>query len=154
MNYYITYFYNVRFLPKNAIPLSTALFDPVWFHDGKGNKYQYRDKRGVWNGLRAEPLCSKAVHTIGEADCGKNCGQPIPCRFMDAYYNYLKSLDFLDIITRCNLIAKKAIPLEDGEPFIVLLVHEPSYCPCAERPVLQRWFRENGENLEEWNVKK
>lgn len=150
MKYYITYFYNVRFLPPNALPLSTCMWDPKWFHDFKGSSHHFIDKRGVINGLRAEPLCPRTVHSIGAEICGKDCGQPIPCLFMEAYYKYLETLDFSDIISRCRLLAEKAIKPEYGEPIIVFLVSEPPYVKCAERPCLQKWFAEHGIKLTEW----
>ena len=153
MNFYISYPYMVRFMPKNAVPISTMMYDPKWFHDFKGQNYHFKDQRGVWNGLRAEPLCPKAVHVIGEQMCGKDCKQELPCLFMKEYYKYLKTLDFLDIIVRASLLAKKAVAPEDGEPFVVFLVNEPPYVKCAERPCLMKWFEEEGtpdERLREW----
>ena len=146
MDFYISYFYQLRFFPKNAVPLSTCLYDPKYYHDSKGAAHVYYDKRGVINGLRAEPLCPKEVHVIGEAQCGKNCGQQIPCLFMKEYYKYLQTLDFNDIISRAETLAKKI----DDNPIIILLVHEPKSCKCAERPCLQKWFADHGIELKEW----
>ena len=30
------------------------------------------------------------------------------------------------------------------------MVHEKTSCKCAERPVLQEWFKENNYELKEW----
>ena len=49
-----SYFYQIRFMKQNYIPLSTAIWDPKWFHQNKGQDFQFKDKNGVWNGLRAE----------------------------------------------------------------------------------------------------
>ena len=37
MNIYISYFYNIRFFPKNLIPISTAMWDPKWYHNFKSD---------------------------------------------------------------------------------------------------------------------
>lgn len=68
MKFYISYFYAVRFMKPNTVALSTAMWDPKWFYD----KYQgdvYLDKRGVLNGLRAEPFVPKD-HQESEGTAG------------------------------------------------------------------------------------
>lgn len=32
MKFYISYFYAVRFMKPNTVALSTAMWDPKWFH--------------------------------------------------------------------------------------------------------------------------
>lgn len=54
MEIYTSYFYKVRFFKPNMIPISTAFSDPSWFHNFKGHNYQFIDKNGVINGLRAD----------------------------------------------------------------------------------------------------
>lgn len=39
MKIYTSYFYMVRFMKPYMIPLSTAKFDPAWFHKELGHKY-------------------------------------------------------------------------------------------------------------------
>ena len=39
MKIYTSYFYQIRFFKPNMIPLSTAKYDPSWFHKGLGWKY-------------------------------------------------------------------------------------------------------------------
>lgn len=56
MKIYTSYFYQVRNFPINTVAFSTAMWDPKWFHDFKDRKYKFKDKRGIWNGLRATPL--------------------------------------------------------------------------------------------------
>lgn len=36
MKIYTSYFYQIRFFKPNMIPLSTAKYDPSWFHKGLG----------------------------------------------------------------------------------------------------------------------
>ena len=42
----------------------------------------------------------------------------------------------------------------EGEPIIVLLVYEAPTCKCAERPCLQRWFKDNNYILNELHINK
>lgn len=143
MKCYISYFYQVRFFQPNMIGISTAKWDPKWFQG------PYVDKRGVINGLRADPLVLPDGHEI---DCCKPCPQSAPnCTFMNIYREYLHSLDFDEIYSRCcSLASRAAAKLGVSDPIVVLLVHEPVSCPCAERPVLREWFEEHGVLLPEW----
>ena len=52
----ISYFYQIRNFPKNYIPMSTCLSDPAWYHNNQGENYIYKDKRGILNGLRLQPI--------------------------------------------------------------------------------------------------
>lgn len=90
-----------------------------------------------------------------EEPCQKNCPykDKVPnCQFMEAYYKHLSSLDFNQVIKDLERIANdvKKINHYDQEPIIVLMVYEGTDCNCAERPVLQRWFKDNGYELKEW----
>ncbi len=67
MKLYTSYFYQVRFFRPNMVPLSTAIWDPKWYHDGKDHAYTFIDKNGVINGIRCEALhpgtsCSGLCH--------------------------------------------------------------------------------------------
>ena len=52
----ISYFAQLRNFKPNMIPVSTAAFDPKWYHDYKGPKQVFYDKKGVINGARCELL--------------------------------------------------------------------------------------------------
>lgn len=148
-----SYFYQIRFFTPNMIPLSTAVWDPKWFHQNKGQSYQWKDKNGVWNGLRAEPfapgpLCEGLCR--GPEYC--NSGNPQYCQFLKAYRKQLDMLDFKDILLRIYNIGK-AVQEKEGfteEPIVVLIVHEATDNPCSERRVIQEWFRDNGYPMEEF----
>ncbi len=134
------------------IPISTAAFDPKWFYNVKQGHY-YKDKNGVYNGLRADILNPpKGI----EGDCCRDCKLPIPCYFMKKYREYLDTLDFDDIIKRCENIGNKIKSMEhfEEEPIIVLMVHEKKSCKCAERPMLQSWFKDHDLELLEWEPQK
>lgn len=150
---YISYFYQIRYMKPNMLPVSTAAWDPKWYH----NPYFFYDRNGVYNGSRIDILvCPKNVfESLPEnARCDTNC--PVlnkddknrdMCPFEKAYYQYLSFLKFKTVL---KALERKTI-LVPGIDTIVLLVHEPPYKRCAERVVLQKWFADNGYTLEEWN---
>ena len=148
-----SYFYQIRFMKPNYIPLSTARFDPKWFHQNQGQGYQWKDKNGVWNGLRAEPFvpgptCEHLCR--GPEYC--NDGDPHMCAFLRAYRAQLDQLDFQDIIKRIYSLGK-AVQEKEGfteDPIIVFIVHEATNNPCSERRVIQEWFKDHGYPLQEF----
>ena len=155
MKIYTSYFYQIRFFKPNMIPLSTAKFDPDWFHEGMGYKHQWKDKNGVWNGLRAPefapgPVCEGLCY--GPEGCETH--DPTSCLFLNAYRYQLDQLDYKDIIKRCEKIANKVKDFEqfEEEPVIVLIVHEATNNPCSERRVIQEWFAANGKEVTEWRA--
>ena len=149
-----SYFYQIRFFTPNMIPLSTAVWDPRWYHQNTGDqKYQWKDKNGVWNGLRAEPfapgpLCDNLCR--GPEYC--DGGDPMKCAFLRTYRTQLDQLDFKDIIKLIYTIGN-AVQEREGfeeEPIVVLIVHEATSNPCSERRVIQEWFRDNGYPIKEF----
>lgn len=176
MKIYISYFYKVRFMKSNLLPVSTAKWDPDWFHHKPGtgmydfktgkqlkNYGLYLDKNNVLNGMRIENLVFpeekfnelKSSNTIvctptcSYRDCidSKNW-----CPFMIMYKEYLDGLNFDDMIFLLKTYVEnyKYQYNVKGNVDVVLLVHEPSACKCAERPVLKKWFKEHGVTLHEW----
>lgn len=151
---YTSYFYMVRFMKPYMIPLSTAKYAPAWFHQGKGQNFQWKDKNGVWNGLRAPEfapgeICEGLCH--GPDDCDRH--DPELCLFLKAYRYQLDQLDYDDIIKRCKRIANhvKAHEQFEEEPIVVLLVHEAKDNPCSERKPIQDWFASHGKEVVEWS---
>ena len=155
MKIYTSYFYNLRFFTPNMIPISTAISDPKWYHANQGNTHVFKDKRGVINGLRA-PVFALPVEEVEKIEnmCSKNCLQsPTDCDFLKVYERYLDSLNFDDIMNRLQIFVEKvqsAFPF-DGEPIVVLMVHEATSNPCSERHGLQRLFAKHGIEVKEWN---
>lgn len=153
MKIYTSYFYKVRFFTPNMIPISTAKWDPKWYHDFKGEKHQFIDKNGVINGLRAEvfapgPIASQFCR--GTENCYLN--DPHTCLFLRAYRLQLDELNFDDILSRTETLCKNvrdSIHYE-GEPIAVFLVHEAPDNPCSERAVIQEWFKSHGIDVVEW----
>lgn len=153
MNFYITTFFNVRYLKANFIPVSTCLSDPAWFHDNKGKNYFFVDKNNVFNGIR-EPLLSPASLKLTET-CQKDCPwhDKLPdCQFLTEYKKYLKTLNFDSILETFKKAADdvRKITKYKDEPNIVLLVYEAEHNPCSERAGLIELFSYHGIELKEF----
>lgn len=152
MKVWISYFYNVRFLKPNQIPVSTAKWDPRWFHNNLGQDHVFFDKRGIANGFRLKTLApGKTCDNL----CTGSCEPKVPehCAFLEAYRAQLSRLDFdslmVDLERIVSTVEKYETSTEDYE--IVLMVYEAKDNPCSERQPLIDWFRENGYELEEWS---
>lgn len=52
----LSYFYQIRHFKKYMIPVSTAAWDPAWFHINGEKDSVYKDKNGIYNGLRFNEL--------------------------------------------------------------------------------------------------
>ena len=152
MQVYISYFYQVRFMDPMFVPISTAVYDPKWFHENQRQDHLFMDKHGVVNGLRIEPLSPS--REVSQYCHGKGCSDsPSSCKFLAAYREQLNNLDF-DKIIKClqgaSKTAQKVCGLEQ-EPNIVLLVYETPSNPCSERQPLIEWFADNGYELKEFS---
>lgn len=141
MKVWTSYFYMVRFLRPYHIALSTALYDPKWFHAFRGQKHLFVDKNGVLNGLRAEVLHPGASC---EGLCsGRPCAlSPGSCSFLKEYRRQIFSLDRSALEESFSALGGRVrdrLGFRE-EPEIVLLVHEAPSNPCSERIVLQEFF--------------
>ncbi len=151
MTIYTSYFYMVRFFPKNLIPLSTAAFDPKWFHDFKGQNYQFKDKRGVINGIRADIFAPGA--DLG-GYCSPSCGMVPPnCDFLLRYRVQLNKLNFQEVMQRFRSLGDKIMETEaDIEDVnFALLLHEAPSKKCSERIIIQQWFAAHDYPIQEWS---
>ena len=150
---YTSYFYQIRFMKPYHIPLSTACFDPRWFHKNHGQDYVWKDKNGVYNGLRAPvfapgEMCAGLCHGLDQCE-QKN---PDSCLFLNTYRYQLDQLDYNDIISRCEKMGNhiKSIENFSEEPVIILIVHEAPTNFCSERKPIQEWFASHGKEVKEW----
>lgn len=153
----ITTFYNVRFLKPNQIPISTAVWDPKWYHDNQGPNYWFVDKRGVINGLREPKLNPFSLDS--ESLCKKACPykKSLPkCPFRTKYSEYLDTVDFSLLLSDFRRIQMKAgVLLQlDSQPEIVLLVYEKPDNVCSERDALRNYFNKNRFELPELEFNK
>ena len=136
------------------MPLSTAVFDPRWFFNFQKQGTVWKDKNGVYNGLRAEvfapgPLCEGLCR--GPETCVTK--DPHTCLFLKTYRYQLDQLDFNDVIARCERMGKYIQSLEkfSHDPEIALILHEAPQNPCSERRVIQDWFAANNYPITEWS---
>ena len=148
---YTSYFYQIRHFKKNMIPISTACFDPHWFNDWMGQGYVFKDKRGIYNGIRAE-----CFHFDGEDHgCGDQCllspKDPSKCEFLRRLRLQYDKLNFQDIMTRCERLAAYIQSIENLQelPILVFVFYETPTNLCSERKILQNWFKDNGYDLQE-----
>lgn len=148
---YTSYFYQIRHFKKNMVPVSTAKWDPAWYNDWMGQGYVFKDKRGIYNGIRAE-----CFHFQGEdPGCGDSCllapKDPSKCNFLRSLRIQYNQLDFNNIMQRCKRLASYIQSIEKMAelPILVFIFYETPTNPCSERKVLQDWFKDNGYNLQE-----
>jgi len=142
MKIYTSYWAMVRNFPKNLVGLNTTVWPPKWRPFGE-------DKRGVWV-IDCPPLKPGKEY---EGLCNGKCLPPHPdeCAFLKAYYDQLCKLDFNDFL---QSLEKLKLRFCEGEALddvdFALIVYEPLYKKCSERQELQKWLRENGIEVEEW----
>lgn len=156
MEYYITYWYNLRFLTEDFIPVSTCIWDPSYLKLGNG-KYFKVNENNVFCGLKEEKLIfNPEVFNNMDEQCQKDCPykDKVPnCAFMINYGKQLRQIDFKnDLIPEFERVAEEVrkVTHYKGEPKIILMVHEKPDVLCSERPVLRQVFAENGIELKEW----
>lgn len=141
-----SYFYQIRFFKENMIPVSTALWDPKWFHKDKKQSYTFIDKRGIINGLRTEMLAPK-MESDGECQGAAKCSHTSEeCKFLKNYYDQLNELDLMEFLGYCKALATechKKLNMKD-DPVLVFIFHEKPDNPCSERVMFTKWLQENG----------
>lgn len=159
MEFYTAQFSQIRYLEPYMIPFSTAAGEPSWYHDFKDRDNIFIDKHGVINGLVAQPLLidTKAMEQLFDSGCG--CSKPCPflskiphCPFMDLYRENLDKHDINDVLDWFNKICnqvKNQLKFKE-EPIVILLVYEAAEVPCAERIVIQNYFKSHGITVKEF----
>ena len=150
MKIYTSYFYQLRFFKPYQIPVSTAIWDPKWYHEFRDQNHIWKDKNGVWNGFRFELLNPESCGAVSCCPCLER--KPESCEFLRSYLSGLRRQNFDSIISFLNRAAE-FIKSEEGfdeEPEIMLLVHEDPGNPCSERLPLQEYFKEHGIEVSEW----
>ena len=147
-----SYFYQIRFFTPNIIPLSTAAFDPAWYHTNGDYKSTYVDKNGVLIGCRAEPFVPDFQNM---AECGgKTCkADPHNCAFLRDYYLQLKCLDYKEMMERFESIGhrvKDFLQFKE-DPVAALIVYEKPEQLCSERLIIQKWFNDHDYEIKEFS---
>ena len=158
MKIYTSYFYQVRHFKPYMLPISTAKWDPKWYHENVNQSHVFWDKHMVLNGLRFEPFAP-------DDSCSDLCKGPKDCKFAQDRYKSRTSCKFLRAYSKqLDKLKYKAVMgwFEEAvkmfrkynqdphiEPIIVLLFHEAPDNPCSERTVVQKWFADHGQDVQE-----
>ena len=148
----ISYFYHIRFFKPYMLPVSTAVWDPKWYHRNNDQDTTYIDKNGVINGLRVPMLApGENCHCLCR---GRELCEDIPtgsCKFLQEYRKQLDAIpfkEFCESLTQCSEKLKGILKFKE-DPILVLMVHEKYDNPCSERVVLLDWFKQNGVDVQE-----
>jgi len=155
MQFYISYFQQLRNFDKTFIPIDTSVWAPKWLDPSNG-KRQYVNDNGVLIGIKEESFLMTEAEIPEEMCSGKPCpyiDKWPHCQFLDAYWKHLQTIDFDGyLLPELNRIAEdvRKITHYEGEPKIVLMVHEKPENQCSERAGLIRLFKEHGIELKEW----
>ena len=148
----VSYFYQIRFFKPYMIPLSTAVWDPKWYHQNKGEKYNYLDSNGVINGLRIRYLRpDESCDGLCRDPETCSCGNPNECQFLKVYEEQLNKIDFDRFNSYLKLVGtevKKQIGFSE-EPLFVFIVHEATTKQCSERCKIIKVLREHGYDIDE-----
>lgn len=153
MQIYTSYFYQIRYFRPYMIPLSTAVWDPKWFHLTKDKNTTYIDKRGVINGVRFEEFVpdSSCINLCRGRDNCAPSPTPNTCKFLENYEIQLNKYsinEIFDKLIRLSISYKNLLKL-DKNPILVLVVYEDPENPCSERKVIQNYFMRNGIRCKE-----
>ncbi len=151
----ISYFYQIRFFKPYMIPVSTAHWDPDWYHDGMGDAHMFVDKRGVLNGVRTQLLNTGALEELGvveECPCIEK--DPKKCNFISSYekaFSFAIDLNWKYIYPELKKFADEWCKKNNinEEPIIVFIVYEAPCNPCSERWPLLKVFKEKGIDCQE-----
>lgn len=148
MEYFITYYYNLRFFSPDQLPISVASPGPRYFFHTVEDPV-FIDKRGVVNGVSLLNLHSQ--YLLRNYHLKKTCPCKDPevykdddCPFKKNYYIEL-SKTFPLALSQMTRLAHTYHAKE-----IILLVYEKPDNPCSERIVLKKVFKEHGLELKEW----
>lgn len=137
MDFYITYFYNLRFLPPDIIPISTAISDPPWFREIK------KDKRGVLCGINFQEFHHPKAYSCGCPCVNKN---PESCEFLRTYRQHLSTLNKESELWKFKSLSEYLEKNGISVKGFCLVVYEKPDNPCSERkPLIELW--------ESWGLK-
>ena len=154
----VSYFARIRKFAPNEIPVSTAQWDPKWFHPAHNPKGVYLDKRNVINGLRVDPFVPN-----GHSGCcpgPREClWEPDKCNatmFLREQYSKLNYGEIMSRFANLELRLREKFPhlAEYPELTFVFIVYEKPDNECSERHTIRWWFENMGFALPEWEEPK
>ena len=155
MQYFISYFQQLRHFDRACVPIDTSVWAPKWLDPSNG-KRQYVNESGVMVGIKEESFLMADNEMPEEMCSGRPCpyeGKWPHCQFLDAYWKHLLKIDFDGyLLPELSRIAEdvRKITHYKGEPKIILLVHEKPDNHCSERLGLVKLFAMHGIELKEW----
>lgn len=148
-----SYFYQIRNFKRNMVPISTAIWDPQWYHNFTGDtSYLFYDRRHILNGLRIESIIEQGRHSShGSEICPCECKNYNTCSFLSNYRNNLENIKFNKMIADMQKFANEYKEKENikDEIILVLIVYEAPNNPCSERKPLQEYFTSHGWECKE-----
>lgn len=148
-----SYFYQIRNFKRNMVPISTAIWDPAWFHNFTGDySHIFYDRRKILNGLRLEPIIEQGRHSNHGPDvCPCEHKKYNSCSFLNNYRKNLENIDFNKMYNDMLDFAKNYKKEEeiDEEIILVLIVYETPKNLCSERQSLIDYFNSHGVECKE-----
>lgn len=148
-----SYFYQIRNFKRNMIPISTAVWDPAWYHNfTQDYNHLFKDKNGILNGLRLESVIEQGRHSNhGPEVCPCEKKEYQVCSFLKQYRKNLENIDFKQMYNDMLNFAKEYKETENikEEIILVLIVYETPSNPCSERQPLIDYFNNKGIECEE-----
>lgn len=143
MKLYTSYWAQVRNFPRNLVGLNTTIWPPRWRPLGKDkNNVLVIDCSPLKPGKECSGLCN------GKCDPK----HPEDCKFLEAYYNQLKHIELNHFQYQLQKLHDDICTGENLEDVdFAFLVYETPQNPCSERAMIQKWFHENGMEIEEWH---
>lgn len=143
-----SYFYQIRNFTRNMIPISTAIWDPAWYHNfTKDYNHLFKDRRNILNGLRIESIIEQGRHSNhGPEICPCDKKEYQTCSFLKQYRQNLENIDFEYMYNDMLTLAKNYKETEniEEEIILVLIVYETPTNHCSERKALQDYFNSKG----------
>lgn len=149
----ISYFYKIRFFKPWMIPISTAMFDPKWYHNFKDNHHKFKDKNKVINGFRYQSMVPDSA-LKGLCSGSNKCKDrdPVNCKFLKGYSEQLDNLDFDKVFKDFSALSNKYEKELNHEIELVLIVYETPNNPCSERTSIINLFKKNGIEVNEFDI--
>ena len=144
MKLYTSYYYQLRFFPKNLIALNTTIWPPKYVQLGQ------KDKRGVI--LIDCPPLKPGIECEGLCNGKCNPQHPQDCSFLKTYYNQLSKINFEKFLFHLKNLRIK-IEQEENLTNInfAFIVFEAPTKQCSERWMIHKWIKEHNLNIQEWN---
>ena len=142
MKLYISYFYQVRFFPRNLVSLSTVVWPP---------KYLIKDSTGQPAIIIDCPPLKPNKNCEGL--CNGNCipKHPHNCAFLQTYYRQLQEINIANFLLKLEILGN-TIKIQEGFKDIdfAFIVFEAPKNICSERVMLFKWLQENNIEVTEW----